>query len=43
MEAARERQESLPQVGTVMGLLPDSVSSPPEATVYHVSRSEAAM
>ena len=42
-EAARERQESLPQVGTVMGLLPDSVSSPPEATVFHVSRSEAAM
>jgi quinol monooxygenase YgiN len=42
-EAARARQESLPQVATVMGLLPDSISAPPEATVFHVSRSEAAM
>ena len=42
-EAARERQESLPQVGKVMGMLPDSVTAPPEATVFHVSRSEAAL
>ncbi len=36
-EAARERQESLPQVGTVMSLLPNSIISPPEVTVYHIS------
>ena len=36
-EAARERQESLPQVGIVMSLLPSSIISPPEATVYHAS------
>jgi quinol monooxygenase YgiN len=42
-EAARERQESLPQVGKVMALLPESVTAPPEATVYHVSSSEPAM
>ncbi|HWX86752.1 MAG TPA: antibiotic biosynthesis monooxygenase [Solirubrobacteraceae bacterium] len=42
-EAARERQESLPQVGKVMALLPESVTGPPEATVYHVSSSEPAM
>jgi quinol monooxygenase YgiN len=41
--AARERQESLPQVGKVMSLLPDSLAAPPEATVYHVSSSEPAM
>jgi quinol monooxygenase YgiN len=39
-EAARARQESLPQVATVMGLLPQSVAAPPEATVYHVSSLE---
>jgi quinol monooxygenase YgiN len=42
-EAARERQESLPQVGNVMTLLPESVAGPPEATLYHVSSSEPAM
>jgi quinol monooxygenase YgiN len=42
-EAARERQESLPQVGKVMALLPTSVAAPPEATVYHVSSFEPAM
>jgi quinol monooxygenase YgiN len=42
-EAARERQESLPQVATVMAMLPDSVEAPPEATVFHVSRSEPGM
>jgi quinol monooxygenase YgiN len=42
-EAARQRQESLPQVATVMALLPKSVAAPPEATVYHVSEAVAAM
>src|SRR5690348_8880099 len=42
-EAARERQEALPQVGKVMALLPGSVAAPPEATVYHVSSLEPAM
>ena len=40
---ARERQESLPQVATVMSLLPDAVAAPPEATVFHVSSSEPAL
>jgi quinol monooxygenase YgiN len=39
-EAARARQEALPQVPTVMALLPDSLAAPPEATVYHVSSVE---
>ena len=38
-EAARERQESLPEVGRVMSLLPEIVAAPPEATVFHVSSS----
>jgi quinol monooxygenase YgiN len=38
--AALDRQESLPEVGRVMELLPDSVAAPPEATIYHVSSSE---
>ena len=42
-EAARERQESLPQVGHVMSLLPQSVTRPPEATIFHVSASEPAV
>jgi quinol monooxygenase YgiN len=42
-EAARARQESLPQVATVMALLPQSVAAPPEATVYHVSSPEPAI
>jgi quinol monooxygenase YgiN len=33
-EAARERQEALPQVATVMGLLPSSLAAPPEMTVF---------
>jgi quinol monooxygenase YgiN len=32
-EAARARQESLPQVAKVMALLPASVAAPPETTV----------
>jgi quinol monooxygenase YgiN len=41
--AARERQESLPQVAKVMSLLPEALAAPPEATVFHVSSSESAM
>jgi quinol monooxygenase YgiN len=40
-EAARERQESLPQVGAVMSLLPSSIISPPEVTVYRASEAVA--
>lgn len=40
-QAALDRQESLPEVGKVMGLLPDALAAPPEATVFHVSSSEA--
>src|SRR5207244_12588499 len=38
-EAARERQESLPEVATVMGLLPEILAAPPEATVFQVASS----
>jgi quinol monooxygenase YgiN len=41
--AARERQESLPEVGRVMSLLPEIVAAPPEATVFEVSSSADAM
>jgi quinol monooxygenase YgiN len=40
-EAARERQESLPQVGAVMSLLPSSIISPPEVTVYRAAAAVA--
>ena len=42
-QAARDRQESLPEVGKVMAILPESLAAPPEATVFHVSSSEAAL
>jgi quinol monooxygenase YgiN len=42
-EAARERQESLPEVAAVMRLLPEAVAAPPEATVFEVSSSADAM
>ena len=42
-QAARDRQESLPEVAKVMALLPESLAAPPEATIFHVSSSEAAM
>jgi quinol monooxygenase YgiN len=42
-QAARDRQESLPEVGKVMALLEESLAAPPEATIFHVSSSEAAM
>lgn len=38
----RERQESLPEVANVMGLLPEAIVGPPEATVFEVSSSAAA-
>lgn len=42
-QAARDRQESLPEVAKVMSLLPQIIAAPPEATAYHVSSSEPAM
>ena len=36
-DAARARQEMLPEVGRVMSLLPEVAAAPPEATVFHVS------
>ena len=38
-EAARQRQESLPEVGKVMSLLPEILAAPPEATLFHVASS----
>jgi quinol monooxygenase YgiN len=38
-DAARDRQESLPEVGRVMSLLPEILVAPPEGTVFHVSSS----
>lgn len=38
--AALQRQESLPQVNTVLQLLPDALAAEPEATIYNVSSSE---
>lgn len=38
--AALERQEALPEVQTVLALLPGAVASEPEATIYEVSSSE---
>lgn len=38
--AALERQEALPEVGKVLGLLEESLVAEPEATTFHVSSSE---
>jgi len=38
-QAALERQESLPGVGKVMGVLQESLAAAPEATIFHVSSS----
>jgi quinol monooxygenase YgiN len=35
--AARERQESLPEVAAVMALLPDSIAAPPQVDEYSVA------
>jgi quinol monooxygenase YgiN len=40
-EAAIDRQESLPEVGRVMSILPDALAAPPEATAFHISSSES--
>jgi quinol monooxygenase YgiN len=40
-QAARDRQESLPEVASVMALLPDSLAAPPQLSEYRVS--EAAL
>lgn len=37
---ALDTQESLPEVGAVLALLPDVLAAPPEATRYHVSLAE---
>jgi len=42
-EAARERQESIPEVARVMELLPDALTAPPEATVYEISSAAPAL
>ena len=38
---ALARQESLPEVRAVVGLLPGVVTAAPEATVYQVSSAES--
>jgi quinol monooxygenase YgiN len=38
--AARERQESLPEVARVMSLLPEILAAPPEASQFHVASVE---
>ena len=42
-QAARERQESLPEVARVMELLPNALAAPPEATQYEVASAVPAM
>jgi quinol monooxygenase YgiN len=42
-DAARQRQESLPEVARVMGLLPSVLAGPPEATVFAVTSSADAL
>ena len=37
---ALDRQEAQPEVATVMGLLPQILAAPPEATIFHVASSE---
>ncbi|MEO5779824.1 MULTISPECIES: putative quinol monooxygenase [Arthrobacter] len=41
-DAARERQESLPEVHAVMALFPECLTTDPEATLYRVESSEEA-
>jgi quinol monooxygenase YgiN len=36
-QTARDRQESLPEVAAVMGLLPSSLAAPPEVNEYTVA------
>ncbi|MDQ6914357.1 MAG: antibiotic biosynthesis monooxygenase [Actinomycetota bacterium] len=39
-QAALERQESLPEVAKVIGLLGESAAAEPAATIFHVSSAE---
>jgi len=39
--AALDRQESLPEVARTLAVLQESLAAPPEATIFHVSSSEA--
>src|SRR5712691_10751940 len=39
-QAAPDRQESLPEGGKVIAILPESLTAPPEATIFHVSSSK---
>jgi quinol monooxygenase YgiN len=39
-QQALERQESLPETKTALGVLEQSLTAEPEATVFHVSSSE---
>jgi quinol monooxygenase YgiN len=41
--SARSRQASLSKVANVMATIPTALAAPPEATIFHVSPSEAAM
>ncbi len=41
-DAARERQESLPEVGAVMAMFPECLVRDPEAVLYRVSSAEDA-
>ena len=38
--AALDRQEALPEVATVLGVLEESLAAEPEATIFHVSAAE---
>ena len=37
---ALDRQESLPEVATAMGVFEDSLATEPEATIFHVATAE---
>src|ERR1700694_1606501 len=39
-QQALDRQEALPEVAKVFGVLMESLAGPPEATIYHVSKAE---
>jgi quinol monooxygenase YgiN len=39
---ARERQEALPEVATVMSRMPELIAAPPEGTVFEVAGSRDA-
>jgi quinol monooxygenase YgiN len=42
-EAARERQESLPQVATLWRLLPEIAAEPPELTLFEIASAVPAL